>query len=134
MRDVTPLKFVRPILDRYSPISYAIMLHAHSDTIHQGTLVTLQKSREIAFIIGGRSLAYEIRQKCPFCIRFKMRMLKLEMGSIHKDRVVMAPPFYIAQMDIMGPFKIYNCVECRTTLKAYGLVLKCMATSAVSVK
>ena len=134
MRDITPMKFVRPIVDRYSPLAYSIMLHAHTEGIHQGTLVTLQRSREIAFIIGGRSLAYEIRNKCPHCKRFKSRLLNLEMGNIHKDRLVIAPPFYMSQLDIMGPFDIYDTVKKRVTLKVWGLVFKCMTTSAVSVK
>ena len=134
MRDVYVGKFVRPMLDRYSPLAYSIMLHAHKECTHQGALVTLQKSCEIAFIIGGRSLATEIRNQCPHCRRFKIRLLNLEMGRIHPDRITVAPPFYMTQMDIMGPFDCQGSPNKRATAKVWALVLKCMATSAVSIR
>ena len=34
MFDVSPLKFVKPVIDRYSPIAYSIMVHSHSSIAH----------------------------------------------------------------------------------------------------
>ena len=134
MRDVPSTKFVKPILDRYSPIAYAIMLDAHTATIHRGVMTTLQRSRETAFIINGKSLAAEIREKCPYCKRFKQRLLDVEMGKTHDNRLVIAAPFTLAMVDLAGPFNAYGTTNKRATVKVWALIIKCLTTCAISVK
>ena len=58
MIDLEPLSFVRPILDRYSPVAYAIMIYCHQSVVHhRNAVVTLRESRCIAYILHGRDLA-----------------------------------------------------------------------------
>ena len=45
MSDIIPLSFVRPIIDRYSPVAYSIMLYAHNELVHhRNTNATLNES------------------------------------------------------------------------------------------
>ena len=132
--DVDPLSFVKPVVDRYSPIAYSIMVYCHINiNHHQNAISTLRESFNIAHIIGGRDLANEVRASCTFCRRFRSKLLEVEHGKVHKNRLTCAPSFYLCQMDIMGPFNAVCEHNHRATVKVWGLVFKCPATSAVSV-
>ena len=135
MLDLNPLTFCRPIVDRHSPIAASIMIHAHQDlTHHGGAYSTLRKSREIAFIIDGRSLAVEVCKRCPHCRRYKARLLEAEMGPVHESRLIVAPAFYSCQVDLMGPFTAMCEHNHRAVVKVWGAVFKCTATGALSVE
>jgi hypothetical protein len=102
MFDIQPLHFVKPVLERYSPISYAIMAHVHNTvTNHGGAAVSVRHSRELAFILRAKDLAVDIRDACRPCIRYKARLAQVEMGKLHDFRLQIAPPFYIAQVDLV---------------------------------
>lgn len=134
MTDLQPLSFVKPILDRYSPLAYSIMVHCHwSVAHHRNAISTLRESRNIAYILRGRDLANEVRDSCVFCKRFKMKLLEAEMGKLHDTRLTIAPPFYNCQIDLMGPFLAICEHNHRSTVKIWGLVFKDPATCAVSV-
>ena len=132
MLDLGPLTFVKPVLDRFSPISYSIMIHCHESIVnHRSSSTTLRESRYIAYILGGRDLAIEVREACVFCRRYKARMVKSEMGKIHETRLTIAPVFWNVQIDIMGPF-LANCEHNhRSTVKIWGLVFKDPGSGAV---
>ena len=56
--DIEPLEFVRPLMDRWSPVAYSIMLHVHTYISHHKNVnVTLRESRSIGYVIRGRDLA-----------------------------------------------------------------------------
>lgn len=134
MIDLEPMSFVKPILDRHSPVAYAIMIWCHqSETKHRNALVTLRESFNHAYIISGRDLANEIRESCVFCRRYKKRLLEVEMGKVHETRLTIAPAFFNTQVDIMGPFTARCEHNHRSTVKVWGLVFKDPATSAVAV-
>ena len=133
MHDVGPLQFVKPILDRYSPIAYSLMMHCHTvEARHKNAVVTLRESMAHAYIIGGRDLAIEIRNACSWCRRFKRKLLEVEMGPVHKNRLTIAPAFYFTQVDMMGPFTAYDTTNLRKPVKIWGIVFKCTSTCAVA--
>ncbi len=131
--DLRPLTFVRPVLDRYSPISYAIMKHVHENLVnHRGTQHTLLESRYIAFIIGGRNLAKEIRLGCQLCIKRKARMLEVKMGPVHENRITVAPPFFNTQVDLCGPF-IARCEHNhRSSVKVWAAIFRDPGSGALA--
>ena len=132
--DVTALNFAVPVLDRYSPTSYAIMIHAHQKLVHhKGAVSTYRASLDIAFILGGKQLAVEIRRNCHFCKRYKLKFLEAQMGKIHPTQLTVAPAFYSTQIDIFGPVDATSKHFKRRPLKAYGVVMKCPTTLAVSI-
>ena len=132
--DVDPLMFVKPVTDRYSPVSYSIMSYSHVVLArHRNVSETLRESRQICFVVGGRDLAIEIREACPFCKRYKARLLKRSMGKLHDNRFVIAPPFNQCQVDIFGPLVAICEHQHRSSVKVWGLVFKDPCTGAVSV-
>ncbi len=136
MLDVGPLTFCVPIVDRHSPVAYSVMLYAHESLTHHGGVnSTLRRSREIVFVLRGMSLAVEIKEACPFCKRYKQRMIQAEMGKLHPSRFTPAPPFYFTQVDLVGPWKA-RCEHSshRAEVKVWGAVYKCATTLAIWVE
>ncbi len=134
MFDLTPTSFCRPIVDRHSPIAYSVITEAHwREATHLGAASTYRESLGIVFIIKGRDLAQEIRNKCNFCRRYKAKMVEVEMGKIHETRLVIAPAFTYCQVDLMGPFEARCEHNHRAVVKVWGVVFKDPASGAVFV-
>ena len=134
MLDLTPLSFVRPIVDRFSPVAYSIMIHCH-ETIshHRSATSSLLETRYIAFILRARDLASEVARCCRFCIRYKAKLIEVEMGKLHPSRLTIAPVFYCSQVDLFGPYTAICEHQHRSTVKMYGVVFKCPATCAIAI-
>ena len=134
MGDLRPLTFCQPMLDRYSPVAYAIMIHAHQALAHhRNAIASLRESRLIAYVIKGRDLANEIRDNCPHCCRFKARLVQAEMGKIHQSRLTISVPFYFCQVDLFGPFLAFCEHNHRSAVEVYGCVFKCPSSGAIAV-
>jgi hypothetical protein len=64
---LSPVSFCKPVVDRHSPVAYAIMLEMHRTEVnHLNSITTYRESLGTAFIIRGRDLAKEIRETCNF--------------------------------------------------------------------
>ena len=139
MIDLNKLSFSVPVLDRYSPISLNIMKTCHEKfTHHAGSVTTLLKSREIGFVINGKSLATEIRRKCLYCQRYKVKTLEVEMGKLNDARYNVAPAFTISQIDLFGPYDLMCLHHQKKTrnsepVLAHGVAIKCCATNAIAL-
>ena len=134
MLDLEPLSFVKPIVDRYSPVAYSIMGYTHTNVVkHRNAVTTLRESRNTAFILQGRDLSNEIRDSCISCRRFKAKLLEVEMGKIHENRLTIAPAFYQVQVDLLGPYTAVCEHNHRSTVKVWGVVFKDPATAAIAV-
>ena len=133
MTDLHPLSFVRPVTDRWSPVSYSVMVHCHSNLVHHRTAAaTVRESRNIIFVLRGHDLANEVREACTHCRRYKAKMLEVEMGNIHQSRLRIAAPFTTCQVDLFGPFDARCEHNHRATVKVWGLLFKCPASGALS--
>ena len=131
--DLQPMHFVKPMLDRFSPVAYSIMVYCHTTTTkHGGVVTTFRASLEVAYILKGKELAAEIRADCAYCQRFKVKQIEAVMGKIHQSRMTIAPAFYYCQVDLFGPIDAYCLHGRRAVLKAYGAVFKCSTTMAVA--
>lgn len=134
MFDLSPVTFCRPMVDRFSPVAYSIMMETHWKQVnHLNATTTYRESLATAFIIGGRGLAQEIREDCVYCRRYKARMVEVEMGKIHENRLAMAPPFTYCQVDLLGPLTAQCEHNHRSTVKVWGAVFKDPASGAVFV-
>ena len=134
MLDVNPLSFVKPVVDRYSPVAYSIMSYSHvKDGLHRSASATLRESRNHAYILRGRDLANEVRAGCRLCTRFKAKLVEVEMGKISQDRLCIAPAFYHCQCDLFGPWPAQCQHNHRSVVKVWGCVFKCPATGAIAV-
>ena len=84
MFDLTPLSFVQPIVDRYSPVAYSIMLHCHETVSHhRSATASLLESRYLSYILRGRDLASEVVKACRFCVRHRCKLIEVEFGKLH---------------------------------------------------
>ena len=137
--DLSRLSFAVPVVDRNSPVAYSIMKTCHEKlTHHGGSVSTLLKSYEFAFILGGRSLATEIKTKCNFCQRYRLKTIQIEMGKLDAARYTVAPAFTICQLDLFGPYDMKCQVHQRQTrntetAQAWGVAIKCCATNALGL-
>ena len=134
MFDLNPLSFCKPMVDRFSPIAYSIMVETHWKSVnHLNATCTFRESLSQVHIIGGRELAQEVRETCVFCKRYRARLQQVEMGKLHETRLTVAPPFTICQVDLMGPF-IARCEHNhRSSVKVWGAVFKDPASGAIFV-
>ena len=131
--DMDPLCFNVPVVDRFSPVAYSIMIHSHTQLTHHGGAVsTLRESMKIAHILKGKELAVEIRRDCAFCKRYKARALEAEAGKVHPGQLCVAPAFYQVQIDLFGPVSSVSKHFARREIKAYCAVFKCTTTLAIA--
>ncbi len=71
------------------------MIETHWTTaVHRSPLTTFRFSLA-AYVVGGRALAQEIWESCPFCKRAKARLIEVEMGKVSEERLCIAPAFTI---------------------------------------
>ena len=130
--DVTPLSFCKPLALQESPVAYSVMIHSHAGpACHRGAVATLRESMTELHIFGGRNLANKICRSCPLCKAHKARMVRVEMGKLHANRLTIAPPFALAQVDLFGPYLAQCKHNHRAQVKMWGAVFKCCASGAV---
>ena len=133
MVDLNFASFIKPMLNRHSPIAYSIMVYCHStQAVHHNAVATLRESYQYAYIIGGRDLAEEVRKSCPKCKRYRRVLLKAAMGKVHKNRLTIGPAFTNTGIDLMGPFTAACEHNHRATVKVWGVIFKCLTTGAVA--
>ena len=97
-----------PIVDRYSPLAYAIAQHIHYEVSgHSGLETCNRLSMERVFILQGVSLYREISDECMKCKIKRRKFLRMSMGPIGEHNLTVAPPFYACQADLYGPVSVY---------------------------
>ena len=134
MIDLDPLSFVKPIIDRYSPVGYSIMIYCHENIVnHRNATTTLRESRSLGYILSGRELANQVHEACVPCRRYKKRLLTAELGKLHETRLTIAPAFYNSQVDLMGPFSATCEHNHRSKVSVWGVVFKDPASGAVTI-
>jgi hypothetical protein len=134
MSDLSPLYFCNPVVDRYSPIAYSIMCHAHTDLVHhQSSVSTLRESRALAFILRGRDLSIEVRDSCVHCRRFKARLLEAEFGKTHSSQLTVAPAYWACQIDLFGPYTALCEHNHRARVPVWGLIFKDPSSGCIAV-
>ena len=137
MLDLSDKSFVVPIVDRQSPLAFAIVnqVHWYDETYnHTGVESTVRGLMPIAHILKGRDLVKIFRKNCKRCRYLLKRTIEVIMSPTSKDQLCVAPPFYVTQTDICGPFKAYSIHNKRATVKVYILVFVCCTTGTTSLK
>ena len=135
--DLSKKSFVVPIVDRHSPLAYAIVneIHWNDKTVrHTGVETTIRAVMSVAHILKVRSLVKIFRENCKRCRFLLRRTVEVIMGPASKDQLHVAPPFYVTQMDICGPFKAYSIHNKRASVKIYIATFVCCTTGTMSLK
>lgn len=56
------------------------------------------------------------------------------MGLVSKYNMIIAPSFYVTQVDLAGPFPAFSQHHKRTTIKVWMAVFCCCTTATISIK
>ena len=129
--------FCVPLVDKNSPIAYALINEIHwynDDAMHSGNETVARHVLKVAHIIDGRGIIKQFRKECPRYRYLLKKSIDIAMGPISDDHLKIAPPFYVSQVDMFGPFKSHSNVNKRTTTKIWFVVFCCCVTGAVDVK
>ena len=88
----------------------------------------------VAHILKVRDLVKLIKKNCKRCRYILKRTVDVLMGSASKNQLCVAPPFYITQLDLDGPYKAYSVHNKRSTVKIYIATFVCCTTGTTSLK
>ena len=75
----------------------------------------------------------QIKKWCERCRYLLKRCINVAMGSVLKYNSKIAPPFYISQDDLEGPFKAHSPYNKRATIKIWLAVFCCSTTLYASL-
>ena len=134
--DLSLASFCVPLIDKYSPLAYAIVNEVHwynYDACHSGNETVMRFVLKIVFIIEGRSLIQQFRSDCPRCRFLNKKSIDVAMGPKSDHNLCIAPAFYISQVDIFGQFPAYSYVNKRATIKIWFVIFCCCTTGAVDI-
>ena len=137
MLDLQSTSFCVPILDKSSPIAYSIVddIHwNHPVASHSGVETTWRYVLQKVYIIEGRSLVKTIRSTCERCRYLLKRTIDVSIGPVSPYNLMIAPIFYVSQVDICGPFQSYSYHNKRATIKIWFVVFCCTTTTAINIK
>ena len=137
MKDLQSTTFCVPVLDKHSPISYAIINDVHwNDPVvkHSGIESTWRYVLKKAFIIEGRELVKRIRRSCTRCRYIEKQKIQVEMGKVSLSSITIAPAFFNTQVDLAGPFVSFSNVYKRKSIKIWLTVFICTTTSTTAIK
>ena len=97
-----------PVLDRYSPLAYSIAQHIHWKLApHRGMETHHRVALEHVFIMQSMSLFRELSMECIRCNMRRKTAIEASMGGLSKYQLIIAPPFWAAQMDLFGPYRVF---------------------------
>ena len=135
--DLSMDTFCVPVIDKYSPLAYAIVneIHWHNpDVLHSGNETVWRQVLKISFIFEGKPLVAQFRADCPRCHFLNKKHLEVSMGPVSDDSLCIAPAFYNSQVDLFGPFSSYSMANKRATIKIWFVIFCCSTTGAVDLK
>ena len=128
MKDLQSTSFCVPVLEKHSPISYAIIneIHWNNKVVkHRCVESTWHYVLKRAFIIEGRDVVKMVRKSCQHCRYIEKKKVVVEMGKTSKASLTIAPAFYNSQVDLAGPFLSYTNHNKRKTIKIWLVVFVC---------
>ena len=136
MKDLTNMNFCVPLVDKFSPIGFAIAndIHwNHKVANHTGVETVFRYVAESCYIIDGRDIVRMIGKSCQRCRYLRKRSLEVAMGPV-SNYLTIAPAFYISQVDLAGPFSSYSPHNKRTTVKVWFAIFCCVTTSTIDMR
>ena len=127
-----------PILMAGTRTAYMVMLWAH-DEDHGGVDVTFHTSLQVAWIVGGRVLARNIKRSCVRCRYLSKQLAGQQMGELPAQLMVPCPCFSYVAVDLAGPFLCKKQGSAQTTrkncgtMKVWAVLIVCLQTKAVKI-
>ena len=133
---------VCPILDRFSPVSFAIAFFIHNQLYqHKGYESSYRFSLDFVHNLEGLRLFREIGEECVECKKIRGKYLDYAMGPLPDESFTVAPAFYVSQLDIYGPCHVYvpgHAMALRNKkvldAKVYVLLFACPVTKCINLQ
>ncbi len=135
--DLSSSMFFVPIVDKYSPLAYALINEVHwhdPDARHSGNETVMRYLLKVAYIIEGTPLVELFKSNCPRCRYLHKRMIEVAMGPKRTENLTIAPPFYYSQVDLFGPFDTYSHSNKRKTVKCWFVIFCCTVSGCVDLR
>ena len=131
-----------PIIDRWSPLAYAIGDYVHTKVAkHAGYETCLRHSHSYVHIIQGYSLFHELGEDCALCRKKNGRFIEAAMGPVDAAKFTIAPAFWTSQCDLWGPMTVYVPGREKNTrnstalsTKVWAMVTVCVVTKLVNIQ
>ena len=136
------INVLTPVIDRWSPLAYAIGAFIHTDIAkHKGYESCFRVSHSFVHILKGYSLFEEIGSDCVTCQKSNRRFVEAAMGPIHSSKFTLAPPFWCCQCDLWGPMTTYvpgrekhTRNSTALTSKVWAMVFVCCITKLTNIQ
>jgi len=122
-----------PVLPGCHPLSRMYVREAHEKD-HGGVSGMVLRSRAKVWVVQAGKVAKAIKEHCFRCRYLAKRCGEQLMGPLPNHRVGPAPIFDSTAVDLFGPFNCVDPYNKRKTIKCWGVVFVCTATSAVHVE
>ncbi|XP_066926194.1 uncharacterized protein [Clytia hemisphaerica] len=100
MKDLTSTTFCVPIIDKHSPVAYAIINEAHwynESCSHRGIETTIRNILKEAYIFELRSIVKRVKKSCQRCRYLMKKTIEVSMGPLPSFNLTIAPAFYVSQ-------------------------------------
>ena len=133
--DKHEIKQFLPVVLSDSDVFFAYVMHVHHHILpHAGVEMTMKEVSKIMMVINNpRKVIQAIRHSCPACRLIHKKTVELRMLPHPDARTILAPPFYIAQVDTVFGFKAQVFKDARKTVKIYALIICCLLTGATNI-
>ena len=138
----TGINVLTPVIDRWSPLAYAIGDHIHTHVAkHAGMETCFRTSHSFVHILKGLNLFKELADDCTFCKKIQKRFVEAAFGPVHPSKFTLTPPFWTAQCDLWGPLTVYvpgREKETRNSKalssKVYAMMFVCVITKLINIQ
>ncbi|XP_044751645.1 uncharacterized protein LOC123311643 [Coccinella septempunctata] len=112
-----------------------IIRHAHHETLHGGTQMTLTHIRQEFWIPHGKNKVETIIRQCVVCTRFRSTTCSQKMGNLPRERVIPSHPFTNVRIDYAGPIQTrLSRGRGSKCYKGYISIFICLATKAIHLE
>ena len=122
------------ILHPEGKVTQGLIMQVHVDNQHAGTDWTLNRTRELYWILKGRRSVRSILNACLVCKRFKLHPLSQQMAPLPQERTTPAMPFELCATDLTGPILIKLHKNTTETIKAYIVLFTCLTSRAIHLE
>ena len=127
-----------PIIMASTRTAWLVMLWAHGED-HSGVDNTYLTSLQVAWVVGGRRLARNIKKSCVRCRYLAKLLLDQQMSALPPHLAVPCPCFTYVAVDLAGPFVCKReGASKRTrrnpgTMKVWAVLFVCLQVKAVKI-
>ena len=127
-----------PVIMSSTRTAWLIMMWAHNQD-HSGVDNTYLTSMQVAWVVGGRSLARGIKRSCVRCRFLAKLLLDQQMSVLPAHLAVPCPCFTYVAVDLAGPFICKREGASRETrrntgtIKVWAVLYVCLQVKAVKI-